>query len=466
MYACRRVESNHSIKRRVASVNLVKSRAIAFLTASIIASSFFASALAAAMTTPAYEAAIDKLFMNTQFNDAQAMCSKAMTEHPKDKVVFLLKMAEMYIVAAKGRSGLEAGREAARLAPRNAQVLATCSILEFLAGFVVKSDQMAQSAITLDPKNGRAHAAMALSGLRAETISVAEELDKAMKLAPKDATVLVVAGMIHMRRLEYDQAEKCYSIFVKSFPNTALPYYQRGYFRREVLNNIGAIKDFDEVLKRYRGDHFVLTSRAKLNKKTGHFKEAIEDFNALEKLGAAGYTQFSRRAECYAALNNYEAAIKDYKLALKTVGVNEPNFYKKYATTYGSTRRSAWTQMMDGKDASEFSDTKATWLKMIMLLEKHGEYAEALKELIKFTAIFPGDLNSIFLRQSLYTRTHRYAEALGDINLLISKNPNVADYYSARAEIYKQVGKKERAAEDLKRVHNLETTGMPEGLPE
>jgi tetratricopeptide (TPR) repeat protein len=445
-------------------VNIVRTLAIAFLTASIITSSFFASALAAAMTTQAYEAAIDKLFMNTQFSDAQQLCSKAMAEHPKDRVVFLLKMAEMYIVAAKGRSGLEAGRNAARLAPKNAQVVATGSILEFLAGFVVKAEQMAQSAVALDDKNGRAHAAMALSGLRVETISVAEELEKAMKLAPKDATVMVVAGMIHLRRLEYDQAEKTYSLFVKTFPNTALPYYQRGFFRREVFNNNGAIKDFGEVLKRYKGDHFVLSTRAKLNKKTGHFKEAIEDFNALEKLGAAGYTQFSRRAECYAALNDYEAAIKDYKLALKTVGVNEPNFHKKYATTFGSTRRSAWTQMMDGKDASEFSDTKSTWLKMIMLEEKHGDYADALQELIKFTALFPGDLNSIFLRQSLYKRMHRYAEALGDINLLISKNPNVAEYYASRADIYKLAGKPDRAAQDLKRVHNLETTGTPEGF--
>lgn len=444
-------------------MNIVKSLAIAIMTASIITSSFFASAFAAAMTTQAYEAAIDKLFMNTQFADAQAMCSKAMAEHPNDKIVFLLKMAEMYIVAAKGRSGLEAGREAARLAPKNAQVVATCSILEFLAGFVVKADQMAQNAVALDDKNGRAHAALALSGLRIETISPQEELEKARKLAPKDATVFVVAAMIQMRKLEYDQAEKTYSQFVKTFPNTALPYYQRGYFRREVFNNNGAIKDFDEVVKHYRSDHFVLTTRAKLNKKTGHFKEAIADFDALEKLGVAGYSQFSRRAECYAALNNYEAAIKDYKLALKTVGVTEPNFKKKYATTYGSTRRSAWTQMMDGKDASEFSDAKATWLKMIMLEEKHGDYADALQQLIKFTAIFPGDLNSIYLRQSLYKRMHRYEEALGDINGLISKNPNVAEYYASRAEIYKLLGKPERAAQDLKRVHNLETTGTPEG---
>ncbi len=92
---------------------------------------------------------------------------------------------------------------------------------------------------------------------------------------------------------------------------------------------------------------------------------------------------------------------------------------------------------MDGKDAAEFSDTKATWLKMIMLEEKHGDYADALQQLTRFTTIFPGDLNSIFLRHNLYKRTKKWTEALSDINLLISKNPNVADYYSSRAEVYK-----------------------------
>lgn len=458
MYACRRVESNHSIKRRVASVNYVKYFAIAFLT-----SSFLVPAFAAAMTSPAYQAAIDKLFMNIQFADAQALSKKALKEHPKDKILYLQKMGELYIVAEKGRSGVEAGREAARLAPKNAQVIATCSILEFLAGFVVKAEQMAQAAVALDEKNGRAHAAMALSGLRVPTISTDEELAKALMLAPKDPTVLIVSGVIHLRKLEYDKAEKSYSQFVKAYPNAALPYYQRGYFRREVFNNTGAIKDFNEVLKHNPNDHYVLASLAKLNKKTGHHKEAIENFNTLEKLGVAGYSQFSRRAECYAALNNYEAAIKDYKLALKKTGVTEPNFDKKYATSYGSTRRSAWTQMMDGKDAAEFSDTKATWLKMIMLEEKHGDYADALQQLTRFTAIFPGDLNSIFLRHNLYKRTKRWTQALADINLLISKNPNVADYYTSRADVYKNMGKPDRAAQDLKRVHNLETTGTPEG---
>ncbi len=459
----------------MASVNNVKSYAkvrlassFAFfvvvfsLAGSLLTYSSVAPVLAAGMTTKEYEAAIDKLFMNIQFADAQALCLKGLKEHPQDKVLFLQKMGEMYIVAAKGRSGLEAGREAARLAPKNAQVVATCSILEFLAGFVVKAEQMARTALELDSKNGRAHAAMALSGLRNEGIQMGEELATGMKLAPKDATVLIVAGIIHLRKLEYDQAEKSYSIFVKTFPNAALPYYQRGYFRREVINNNGAIKDFNEVVKRYPNDHYVRMSRAKLNKKAGRYKEAIEDFDALEKMDGPNYSTQSRRAECYEKLNQYEAAIKDYKKALEMTGVYKPHYDKKYATSHGSTRRSAWTQMMDGKDAAEQSDTKSSWLKLIMLQEKHGHYAEALEELIKFTSVFPGDLNSIYVRQSLYKRMNRWSEALGDINLLISKNPNVAEYYTSRSDIYKHLGKQDRAAQDLKRVHNLETIGTPE----
>ncbi len=76
--------------------------------------------------------------------------------------------------------------KAARLAPKNAQVIATGAILEFLAGYVVKAEQMAQAAVNLDDKNGRAHAALALSGLRVPTIGTDEELAKALKLAPKD----------------------------------------------------------------------------------------------------------------------------------------------------------------------------------------------------------------------------------------------------------------------------------------
>ncbi len=135
-------------------------------------------------------------------------------------------------------------------------------------------------------------------------------------------------------------------------------------------------------MKHNSGDRYVLATLAKLNKKTGHHKEAIENFNALEKLGAAGYSQFSRRAECYAALNNYEAAIKDYNLALKITGVTEPNYDKiRHVIRLDKTFR------MDEDDGVErmlrnSHDTKATWLKMTLFEEKHGDYADALQQLI------------------------------------------------------------------------------------
>ncbi len=98
MYACRRVESNHSIKRRVASVNIVKSLATAFLTSLILA-----PAIAASMTTQAYQAEIDKLFMNIQFGDAQVTCKKALKEHPKDKVLYLAEDGrDLYLSRKRG----------------------------------------------------------------------------------------------------------------------------------------------------------------------------------------------------------------------------------------------------------------------------------------------------------------------------------------------------------------------------
>ncbi len=101
---------------------------------------------------------------------------------------------------------------------------------------------------------------------------------------------------------------------------------------------------------------------------------------------------------------------------------------------------------------------------MIMLEEKHGDVCRRTATIEQIHRHFSrGFSNSIFLRHNLYKRKQKdWSEALGDINLLISKNPNVADY-SSRADVYKNMGKADRAAQDLKRVHNLETTGTPEG---
>ncbi|HNB22654.1 MAG TPA: hypothetical protein PKZ32_09560, partial [Candidatus Melainabacteria bacterium] len=71
--------------------------------------------------------------------------------------------------------------------------------------------------------------------------------------------------------------------------------------------------------------------------------------------------------------------------------------------------------------------------------------------------------NSIYARHNLYKRTGRWIEALSDINFLISKNPNVSEYYSSRADIYKHLNKPDKCADDLRRVQNLEKFGTPEG---
>lgn len=446
-------------KRRKLTIQTIFAGALASLAFAVTGTTLPVNA----MTSKAYEAEIDKLFMNTQFNDAHDLCVKALKENPKDKVLFLRKLGEMYIVAAKGKSGLDSIRRAVEMAPKDVQILSTASIVEFLAGYVVRAEQLARQALAINEKSGRAHAALALSGLRNEEISTQQELNEALKLAPKDVSVLIVAGIIHLRKLEYDQAERSYSQFVKAYPNAALPYYQRAFFRREVFNNSGALKDLDEVIKHYGSDQYVRATRAKLNKKTGRYKEAIDDFNALEKIGGVGDTSYARRAECYEKLGNYEAAVKDYKKSLDAFGVTKPNFEKKYAVTLGQTRRSAWTKMMSGQDATELSDTKSTWLKYIILLQKTNHNDEALKELTKFTGIFPGDLNSIYARHNLYKKTGRWIEALSDINFLISKNPNVSEYYSSRADIYKHLNKPDRCADDLRRVQNLEKFGTPEG---
>ena len=62
-------------------------------------------------------------------------------------------------------------------------------------------------------------------------------------------------------------------------------------------------------------------------------------------------------------------------------------------------------------------------------------------------------------RQSLLLKKGRYLDAIRDLTRLIELNPDVGDWYEARAEVYQKLNKPKEAADDFAKAKHIEEFG-------
>ncbi|MGH9551284.1 MAG: hypothetical protein ACRD3W_18010, partial [Terriglobales bacterium] len=96
------------------------------------------------------------------------------------------------------------------------------------------------------------------------------------------------------------------------------------------------------------------------------------------------------------------------------------------------------------------------------LQEKLGQHNKVIAELTMFLNTFPRNSSALYCRQQAYRIKHDYEHAQQDLEELIEINPDIEEWYTARAALYKDMGRNADAQKDLLTAKQIKETGARE----
>lgn len=390
------------------------------------------------------------LMENAEFEGAikqvqQTMKSRKKQGKPIADCYEMLALIDYYHGNPVGAAGN--AEQAGRLDPKDQNIVTTYAMVLLNKKEIPAALKLAQTAISMDKKNARPYAVLAYCYQQLEQPD-GGAMAKAVDLDPRGYDVNNLAAAYHTQRQELEQALKAYDRLVRFHPNSSQAYFKRGLFKRDKYAHESALADFKKALELNPKDAFARGYYAKLLFLMQRYKEAAAEFTLyFENYGFPAPSMYSRRAQCYVHLGKNVEAIKDYTTAIAMFNpkVKEDVFDGE--------------MLKLNKERYKSSDYATDWMKRAEAFAANGQNDRALKDAEALLKYIPKDTNALYLRHSLYMKTGKYKPALLAVNKLITSDPDVARWYTQRAEVYEKMGRNADAARDLARAKQLRVSG-------
>lgn len=158
------------------------------------------------------------------------------------------------------------------------------------------------------------------------------ELDKAIKLNPKDEIAYTRRGVINFELGRLPQAIQDFNKVIELSPESFFAYHNRAALKSKTNDFIGAIADYDHAIKLNpkSSEEYYRRGEAKFNAKM--FREALSDFDIAIKLNSKNADYFVLRGSNKYNLGDFTSALKDFDEAIK-LNSSDGNFYFKRAIT-------------------------------------------------------------------------------------------------------------------------------------
>ena len=278
----------------------------------------------------------DQAHRKGEHKKAIDIASGVIAENPKDHVAYYLRASarvELGIAnrdAALVRQGIADTREAIRLKPSEnlnyflpylygMTNLASLENKKAHAEMAVKiADQLiAQPSLKgEDRANALYQRALAHSTVQ-DNLKAIQDYQAAAKISPQHLGAKIGLADMLAATGQNDAALAAYDDAVKSFPNMALVYNNRGMFQQAVGRFGEAVVDFTKALELDPQFLVALTNRGFTLMNMGQFEEAENDFTESLKINAAQPMVISLRAGSKLSRGDLDGAIKDYTDVLK-----------------------------------------------------------------------------------------------------------------------------------------------------
>ena len=202
---------------------------------------------------------------------------------------------------------------------------------------------------------------------------------------------------------KYNTQLECIGKSIKSIKGVKFErdYLKLGLQKIRQNNYQGAIKDFNQLISKNKGDSNIYYYRGFAKENLGNYLEAIADQNKSIEMNPKNSGPFNSRASANYKLGNYEEAIADYNKAIE----------------------------IDPKD--KFNNSYRNRANANYFL---GNYKEAIADNSKAISLYPKSVNAYINRGASKHKLNNYRGAIADYTKVIEIDSKNAIAYANRCE--------------------------------
>jgi len=336
-----------------------------------------------------------------------------------------------------------------------------------------------------DPRVSKLYADAKTAEARGDFAGAAASYESLLQLAPRLAPAYNNLGSLYLRQREYKKAAAVLEKGLKIDPKMSSASALLGIALYELGDYAGAGQNLEAALRANPKDNnaelFLANDLIKLGKfeqAAGHLRqlsqrqpenqevlyllgkvhmklseEALTKLNALDPNSVWAH---EISGEVMESMKNYDGALLEYKKAVDAAPLQAGTHYHLGNAYWSLNMWDAATEQFRAELANDPSNCTAQWKLGNIILEQHGDSAEALKEVQKALEACPDLMEARVDRARALIKLERHAEAVKDLEAAAKADPGEPSTHFLLAQAYRAIGRTQEAQAEMKVFSTLE----------
>ena len=276
-------------------------------------------------------------------------------------------------------------------------------------------------------------------------------LEKGLKLDPKMTSASALLGIALYEMGDYAAAERNLESALRANPkdNNAELF---------LANDLIKLGKFERAAEHLRQ----LSQRQPENEEVWyllgkvHMKLSEEALSKLNGLDPNSVWVHEISGEVMESMKNYDGALLEYKKAVEVAPQQAGTHYHLGNAYWALNMWDAATEQFRAELVNDSSNCDAQWKIGNIILEQHGDSAQALAELQKALAACPDLMGARVDRARALIKLDRHAEAVKDLEAAVKTDPGEASTHFLLAQTYRALGRTQEAQAEMKVFSKLE----------
>jgi tetratricopeptide (TPR) repeat protein len=369
---------------------------------------------------------------------------------------------------------------------RRAKGALLCLVLFVFALLLSSNSASAQSeAGANDPRVSKLYGEAKAAEARGDFAGAAASYESLLQLAPRLAPAYNNLGSLYLRQRQYQKAAAVLEKGLKIDPKMSSASALLGIALYELGDYAGAGRNLESALRANPKDNNAELFLANDLIKLGKFKQAAEHLRQLSqrqpenqevlyllgkvhmKLSEEALTKLNAldpnsvwaheiSGEVMESMKNYDGALLEYKRAVEVAPLQAGTHYHLGNAYWSLNMWDAATEQFRAEVENDPSNCTAQWKLGNIILEQHGDSAEALKEVQKALDVCPNLMEARVDRARALIKLERHAEAVKDLEAAVKASPGESSTHFLLAQAYRALGRTQDAQAEMKVFSKLE----------